>query len=223
MDTKNKNNGILFLLIIIIIILSVLCVLFATDNINFKSSGLNNSSNVDSSNNNISNQIIDKNNEQESINKYFYSTNELNVIALEHYKVFEDISNNTNEVESIRIENKYFISLDLNGKVNLKSYSNDEWITGTLNVNNVIDIINFDVPAPEFEQLVYLLTDNGDVYWYKFGDLDNKKFVATKVDSVSNVKKLFISRFAKENAGGSWALFAITENNDCIMLKGESV
>ena len=223
MDNKNNNNGILILLIIIVVILSVLCVLFATDIINFKSSNLVIDSNINSSNDNLSDQNIDESNEQDSINNYFYSTNELNVIALEPYKIFEDISNNTNEVESIRIENKYFISLDLSGKVNLKSYSNDNWITGTLNVNNVIDIIKFDVPAPESEQLVYLLTDNGDVYWYRFGDLDSKKFIATKVDSISNVKKLFISNFAKENAGGSWALFAITENNDCIMLKGESV
>ena len=223
MDNKNNNNGILVLLIVLIVILSALCVLFATDVISFDSSELNNNLIEDNSNVNIPNQNTNENNNQESINKYFYDVNELKVSVLDNYKVFEDISNNTNEVESIRIENKYFISLDLSGKVNLKSYSNDNWITGTLNVNNVIDIIKFDVPAPESEQLVYLLTDNGDVYWYRFGDLDSKKFIATKVDSVSNVKKLFISNFAKENAGGSWALFAITENNDCIMLKGESV
>ena len=114
-------------------------------------------------------------------------------------------------------------TLDITGKVKVKSYVNDKWITGDLSVNNIMDIIVFDVPAPETEQLLYLLTDTGDVYWYKFGEADNKNFAVVKVDNISNVQKLFISHFTKENAGGSWALFAITKNGDCVMLKGESV
>ena len=75
----------------------------------------------------------------------------------------------------------------------------------------------------ESNQLLYLLTDDGNVYYYRIGDVENNNFNVTKVENVSNVKQLFISSFSKVNAGGSWALFAITDNDDCIMIIGESV
>lgn len=221
---KNNNKGVVALLIVIIAILVALCILFATDTISFNSNTTNDnkqiSENKEINDNNVTNSSTNTQNEEIT---YFYNVSDLNVKALNNYSIFSDITNNSNVVESIQEGTKYYADLYLTGQVNIRTYKNDKWIKGNLNITNVIDIIEFSVPAEESEQLLYLLTDKGDVYSYKFGEVDNNNFNANKVENVSNVKKLFISHFSKENAGGSWALFAITNNNDCIMINGESV
>ena len=218
MENQKNNKRVISLLIVIIVILSVLCVLFATGTISFKSNDVYNDEN---------NSIINDTKE-ETTDKYFYDVKDLNVKALPEYQVFGDISKNKNVVETVDFgfEKDYSAYLDLSGNVTVQKYSkseNEKGITGNLNVNGIIDVVHFSVPAVEAEQLLYLLTDNGDVYYYRIGDIEKNSFNATKVESVSNVKKIFISNFSKANAGGSWALFAITSGNDCIMIKGESV
>ncbi len=211
MSKNNGNKGIIVLLVAIIVCLGVLCALFATDTIS-----LNNKT---PENNAVSTDLTDKSNSIKNI----YDVNGLNVKPSADYPNFSDISDKANIVESVTVGNDYSADLDLSGKVTVKSIGNDKSATGTLNVINVIDIIKFDVPADASQQLLYLLTDDGEVYSYKFGDIDNNSFNATKVDIVSNVKKIFISSYTGNNAGGSWALFAITDNNDCIMLNCTSV
>lgn len=218
MENQKNNKRVIALLIVIIVILSVLCVLFATGTISFKSNDVYNDEN---------NSIINDTKE-ETTDKYFYDVKDLNVKALPEYQVFGDISKNKNVVETVDFgfEKDYSAYLDLSGNVTVQKYSkseNEKGITGNLNVNGIIDVVHFSVPTVEAEQLLYLLTDNGDVYYYRIGDIEKNSFNATKVESVSNVKKIFISNFSKANAGGSWALFAITSGNDCIMIKGESV
>jgi len=211
MRKKKSDKGIL--LSVIIFILGVLCMFFGT----FVTEK------ISLNNNQKTNEETNENNEQDDTTKNFYDVNELNVDALDGYQVFDDISNNTNIIESVRVGDKYFANLNLTGHVKITSYTTEKEITGNLTLSGVIDMIIFDVVADESEQLLYLLTDHGDVYYYRLGNSENKDFNATKVENVSNVKKIFISHLSKANAGGSWALFAITENNDCIMLKGESV
>ena len=148
----------------------------------------------------------------EKSTKDFFDASELNVKPLSDYPVFNDISDNANIVETIDFGNEYYAKLDITGNVNITSYKNDTSMKGNLNISNVIDIIE-----------LYLLTDEGSVYSYRIGDSADKKFDVKKIDNVSNVKKLFISNYSKPNAGGSWALFAITENNDCIMINATGV
>lgn len=229
MENQKNNKGVIALLIVIIIILSALCVLFATGTISLKSDDVNNnetSENINDDNNLGSNNI--NNTKEETTKKYFYDVKDLKVKALPEYPVFDDISKNTNIVETVDFgfEKDYRADLDISGNVSVLKYGkseNEKSITGKLNVTGVIDVVQFDVPSMETDQLLYLLTDNGNVYYYRIGDIEKNNFNATKVESVSNVKKIFISRFSKANAGGSWALFAITDNNECIMIKGESV
>ena len=156
-------------------------------------------------------------------NNKLYDVTKLKIKNLEDYSIFKDISNNVNTIETIYIGNKYYANLDLSGKVVLSINNNDEWTNGTLDIDNVVDIIHFSIPAMEEEQLLYLLTSDGSVYWYKFGDSSNNQFKVTKDKSVSNVEQLFISTYTKKNAGSSWALYAITNKNECIMLKASSV
>ena len=164
----------------------------------------------------------DENKVENSI-KNIYNVNELTVKTMDDYSWFTDLSNYSNTVESFMVGKGYYASLDLNGKVTIVKYRDENSTNGVLNVENVIDILLFERPAVDSEQYLYLLTDSGDVYSYKFGEADNNNYNATKVDNVSNVKKMFISRYNKQNAGGSWALFVINGNNESIMIAAAGV
>lgn len=228
---EKKNNSLVIVLmgviIVIIVILAVLCVLFTTGKISFNTNEIENNetANTEKNEENNSNENNDNTQDKEKNNeKLFYDVNELKLKIDDNYKVFEDITKNRNEIEEIRIGNgDYYASLYLNGDVNVRAYINDKWNSSLLNIHRIVDIIEFSIPAENNEQLMYLLDENGNVYSYKFGNINNNNYDVTKIESVSNVKKLFISRYSKINAGGSWALFAITENNECVMLNAESV
>ncbi len=231
---KEKNKIGLIILVVILFIL----VLEMGGYIIYDKFLSNNSQSPVTDNNTIednnANETVNQNNtttnntQEETIEKHFYDIKDLKVKALPEYQIFADISKNTNVVEAIDFgfEKNYRATLDLSGNVTVlkhKKSENEKAITGKLNVTGVIDIVQFDVPAMETDQLLYLLTDDGSVYCYRIGDVERNSFDAVKVEAVSNVKKIFISNFSKENAGGSWALFAITADNDCIMIDGESV
>lgn len=182
-------------------------------------------------NNNDDDKVVeDANKEGENIKEdndilenKFYDVNKLNAKTLENWQIFSDLSLCENSLKEITISDNIYVYLRLSGEVEMKEYTDNGWKRNTLNVDNIIDVIKFDVPADYSEQLIYMLKDNGDVYYYKVGEFDKENYNVIKVEDVLNVKKIFISRYNKKNAGGSWALFAITENNDCIMIKGESV
>lgn len=150
--------------------------------------------------------------------KNIYNVNDLTIKAFDNYSMFNDISNYSNIVESFMVGKSYYASLDLNGKVNIVKYGAENSTNGDLNVENVIDILLFERPAFDSEQYLYLLTVNGNVYSYKFSDADNNNYNATKVENVSNINKMFVSKYNKQNAGGSWALFVINGNNESIMI-----
>ncbi len=227
MENKKKNNGTLVgILIGLVIALIIGGCLLATGTMGFKT---NKDINNEQSNKNNQTETTDSttsnNTMQETTTKYFYDVKDLKVKALPEYQAFNNISENINSIETIYLDD-YQAYLNLSGKVTVHKYSkseNEKEITNNLDITNVIDIIKFNIPATDNEQMLYMLTDNGDIYYYKFGDIEKNSFNTTKVENVSNVKKIFISNFTKTNAGGSWALFAITGNNDCIMIKGESV
>jgi len=127
--------------------------------------------------------------------------------------------------DSIDVDYSYSVQLQLSGKVLV--FWNDEegnYGEGYLeNIDNAVDMIKFSIPAMPDEQLFYFLLANGDVYSYRVGDCVEGSYTATKED-VSNVKRLFIHYPpAKENAGGSWELYALTESNETVWLNGESV
>lgn len=210
----------LFLGVIIGILISLLAVggLYYFNVISFN--------NEKEANNKEDDKVVEESNKEINNSKEentFYDVSKLNVKNLEKWEVFSDLSLCENSSEEITISDKITAYLKITGQVQLKEHTENGSNTNVLNVDNIVDIVKFDVPADYSEQLIYMLKDNGDVYYYKVGELDNNNYNVTKVEDVSNVKKLFISHFNKKNAGGSWALFAITENSDCIMIKGESV
>lgn len=127
--------------------------------------------------------------------------------------------------------NNYNYSVDLyySGKVKISTYKlgtdtgekNESFIS---NVDNIVDIIKLGVADIGGAQLIYMLTSDGDVYYYQVGDSKENKFVATKVDSVSNVTRLFIYSYPpRENAGASWAIVAVKKDGETVLLKSSGV
>lgn len=209
-----KNNGILVgILIGLVIALIIVGGLLATGTLNFskKEPNIKPSENV-----NYNEQKVEVNN--------FYDVNDLDIKVNEGFDLLADIKNNSNISESITIGTDYVVELDLSGKVAIRNYkSGNSKASYNLNIEKVIDIIKFDIPGVDEEQLIYLLTEDGSVYNYKIGESNNQNFDVTQVNEVSNVKKLFISHYYKQNAGGGWVLFAITEDKKCIKLNSEAV
>lgn len=227
---EKKNNKVTIIIMgIIIVILVVLCILFATDIISFNSSvNANDKITSDSSQSSSNEEVKESKQENNFINEntnsketYFYNVDELKIKNTGDYKVFENINSNKNEIKQINIGNgNYYVMLYLNGDINIMRYSNDNWNNNLLNIHKAIDIVEFNSPS---EQLMYILDIEGNVYSYKFGDIDNNNYNVTKIENIANVKKLFVSHYSKGNAGGATALFAITDNNECIMLNATSI
>ena len=195
---EKKNKVIITTLVIIIVLLLALCILF-----NVKS---NNKENITLEN--------------------FYDINNLEVKEYGSAELFKDIKDKENYLEKISVydeEASYDAILSLNGDVLVDGYVNEKSYNGKLNVDKIIDIVKFDVPSDISNQLMYMLDEEGYVYSYKFGNINDSNYEVVKVDNLSNVKKIFISEYHKANAGGSWALFAITNNNECVMINIESV
>lgn len=209
---ENKNNTIIILLIIVIVILSTLLILTMTGTLNF-----NNKETNENTSNTQNNEIAKEETTNEKIidiNKLNYDNKDISQATTEEFYI-SGVDGNSYS---------YTISLLLSGKLKIVTYNNNEsnenYIT---NVNNIIDIIKYNIPGQPEEQLIYMLDNNGDVYYYKVGDSIEKKHTATKVDNISNVKKLFLYSASKPNAGARWELVAITNDNECIMIKSEGV
>ena len=115
--------------------------------------------------------------------------------------------------------NNYYARINLKGKVVVQG-SNTSVSNGVLtNISNAVQLIHFEVPSINSDQLCYILLANGDVYYYRIGDVDDGKLAATKVDGISNVKRLFIYYHEKN----THELVAIDKDNTLISLKKESV
>lgn len=104
---KQNNKGIIVLLVIIIIILSVLCVLFATNTINFKNKERNNSQNIAESNN--QNQISKENN---TSNNNISEEKLKNIINNELFVLFKH-SDPVTKKEDIDNESKLLVALNI--------------------------------------------------------------------------------------------------------------
>jgi len=216
-----KNNIKFFVFIIIIVILSVLCVLFATDIIklsnNYKDEDINEVDNnvIDETDNKMEDSLIDIDNLKTNIS-------DLSQAYVKEIK----INDTTNELGYEARD--FYVKLKLDGKVSLSTmFHGDNYSKNSekdLNINNVIDIVEFSVADVARKQMVYFLTSSGDVYYYTVGDSINGDYEVKKVNEVSKVKKIFLYNYpAQPNTGGTWAIFAINENNECIELNNESV
>ena len=136
--------------------------------------------------------------------------------------VLQEISvdNEGNDAIEGNEETHVQMQLILDGRVKVvytgRADSGDFYLS---DINDAVQLINFTTTDGPREQLFYILLSNGDVYYYRVGDAYDKKAVATKVNNVSKIKRLFIYSHPKN----MWELIAIDEKNQLISLKADSV
>lgn len=219
MDQEKNKNGIVILLVILVIILTAFCVLLATETISFKSNSVDN--NTDNRHVTESNNPLENTNNSNDIN-----INSIDISNLDSSKLSTTENLENGYVQEITFPeivngnyNNYYARINLKGKVVVQG-SNTSVSNGVLtNISNAVQLIHFEVPSINSDQLCYILLANGDVYYYRIGDVDDGKLTATKVDGASNVKRLFIYYHEKN----THELVAINKDNMLISLKKESV
>lgn len=146
-----------------------------------------------------------------------------NVTQIERYKNYDGSYASVETLFYDNFENPgeyYNISLDLLGNVNY-FHRNGEEVKNVLLLKNVVDIVSFNDGAGNVEvSYCYMLDDSGDVYKFKITDNQEK---VEKLE-ISNVSKLlYLSWGAKKDAGGSWAIVAVTTDDKYIEIASASV
>ena len=207
MEKKNNKGLIVGLFIGIIISVIVVSGLFATGIIVFETKTNNNQ-------------------EKNIINDVTFNNEKISISDISQ----ETIYISSEGTESLNSIYNYYVDLYSFGKVRIETIGMGNQNSGEhskefiSNVDGVVDIIQFNVAGIPEEQLIYMLLNNGDVYYYRVGDSINKKYIATKVETVSHVKKLFIYNYPTENNGdGSWSIVAIKDNNETVSLNTASL
>lgn len=213
--SKEKNKG----LVVWVIILSLLVVGLSGYLVYDKTlkDDTNNGNDVNKEENKDNNEV---DNEQSN------SLEMLNLDKLGSYKNYDGTYGDLENIIFSDIENekKYYVYLSLDGKVRIADLTNGKG-SKNIEINDVVDIISHTAePSWLSGQYCYMLTKSGDVYYYKLDKVLNNDYSVAKVDNVSSVKRLINVRWGPiQNAGGSWALVAITENDEYINLGTASV
>lgn len=112
------------------------------------------------------------------------------------------------------------VTLKVDGKVYVKSKKKQQ--DTTLNISDVVDIVAFnDAGCPCF---CYMITLNGDVYYYGLENVSNNIYDVVKVDKLSNIARLAVVYYGPlANAGGAWTLLATTKDNKVISVDTKGV
>ena len=202
MENKKNNKGIIVLLGVVVVILSILCVLFATGTISFKSNDVGNT------NENFENNKIEEN--------YIEKSALLDKTKIEKYKN----GDGTYGTQKSFVETNYNTHLNLIGEVKVCYQSDCHKIT---NLNNVVDMLKWTVAGAGEAQKVLFLLDNGDLYSYAYEDYSNNNFEAKKIEGISNVDRIIDFSYSGKEKGGNWGAIAITKNNEYIEIYRESI
>ena len=217
---KKNNSGMLFgILIGIIIMLLVVIGLFAIGTIGFKS--------------NISTDKKEKTNDYNAINSNEQVNNnssekvdnieqKLETSPFDSDKLDAIISNNVTvpiseivikEYEETKNGEYYYLKLLSNGRINIvKNKDSNHYTDFISNISNVIDVAELPMRGTE-NSMYYFLLSNGDVYYYILQDLSKGKKEATKVNDVSEVKRIINTTiYVKANQPPTFAIVAITND-----------
>ena len=216
MEKKNSSGMLVGILIGIIIMLLVVGGLFATGTIRFKSTIFTdkkektNDSNVINSNEQVNNNSSEKvDNIEQKLETSPFDSDKLEASISKNVTVpISEISIKEYE-ESINGE-KYYLKLLKNGKINISKNNGRDFTDYISNISNVIDVANLPMRGTE-NSMYYFLLSNGDVYYYILQDLSKGKKEATKVNDVSEVKRIInTTTYVKANQPPTFAIVAIT-------------
>ena len=133
---------------------------------------------------------------------------------LKKYDPSYDVSENKiKEISLNPTDDVYKFVLSPNGKVTVSK--NDGKSIPISNINNAINIEN----CIDLSSHVYILLSNGDVYEYEVNNIDNQKYMATKIYAIKNAAKFVKISYARcQNCGGDILLGVLDKNNQYIEL-----
>ena len=219
MEKKNNSGMLVGILIGIIIMLLVVGGLFATGTIGFKSTistdkkEKTNDSNVINSNEQVNNNSSEKvDNIERKLETSPFDSDKLEAIISNNVTVpISEIV--IKEYEETQNGEYYYLKLLSNGRINIvKNKDSNHYTDFISNISNVIDVANLPMRGTE-NSMYYFLLSNGDVYYYILQDLSKGKKEATKVNDVSEVKRIINTTiYVKANQPPTFAIVAITND-----------
>lgn len=180
-ETKNKIIAIL-IGIIILLILILICVVsikkFNNKDTNPNNEITNNNNNTNENNNASNNDTTTENNNNQNIIK------DLSAYGEPNYSISNE-EKNTDYTFKIQQDN----SILINNKNNIT------------NITNAKSIKLFNPPAPY--SILYILTEDGNIYKYETSEYENKNYNATKINTYNNIKEIITyEKRTSENKGG---------------------
>ena len=195
--TKNKEetkNKIIVILISIIILLTLvlICVVsikkFNNKDTNINNEIINNNSNTNKNNNNNNNTVNEDTNNKNIIT-------DLSVYGEPNYSVSTE-EKNTDYTFKIQQDN----SIIINNKNNIT------------NITNAKNIKLFSPPAPY--SILYILTEDGNIYKYETSNYESNNYKATKIDTYNNIKEIITYQKRTTEGKGGCDYIIIKDNND---------
>ena len=219
MEKKNNSGMLVGILIGIIIMLLVVGGLFATGTIRFKSTIFTdkkektNDSNVINRNEQVNNNSSEKvDNIEQKLETSPFDSDKLDAIISNNVTVpISEIV--IKEYEETKNGEYYYLKLLSNGRINIvKNKDSNHYTDFISNISNVIDVAELPMRGTE-NSMYYFLLSNGDVYYYILQDLSKGKKEATKVNDVSEVKRIINTTiYVKANQPPTFAIVAITND-----------
>lgn len=161
------------------------------------------------------NVLLDNNNQMINSDTMMY-----NIIEMDDYKNYDETYGIVEKLyfdDGINGGKYYYIELDLNGDVYYADYSDVSERKFIL--RNVVDIVSFTDGAGSIDVVnCYMLDKDGNVYRYKLSDFIDGKMIGEKLNIVNVEKLVHVDWASQENAGGNWAIVAVTKDGDYVEL-----
>lgn len=184
MENQKSYNLIITLLVVVVVMLLTSIILLSTGVIGFKSSC--NQSNGQTSSDSSA-YVSDF---KVDVNKLaeLYGTSDYNILKRGNFDINTPI----------------VLLTDGRIMINFEDYIS--------NISNAKDILVFAPPGPSY--ILYILTEDGDIYSYSSEEYENGNYVAVKDERFSNIKNIITYTVGKANAGGSTYFVAIDSNDE---------
>ena len=220
MKEGKRKNILIGVLLLIVVALVAFVVLILTNTINIKLGDKSNNNVEISDNNNVGDNSSNETKSDSATN----NTVECGQDALQEFKLdtfdsdkFETggqeyLETVIKEYEETIGEEKYYLRLIKNGKINITNKSGD-FSNFISNISKVVDVAELPIKGTE-NSVYYFLLSNGDIYYYKLQDLSVGLKEATKVDNIAKVKRIVNTiTYVKGNQPPTFSIVAITDAN----------
>lgn len=207
---ENKNTGIKVAIVILCILVVGLTGYIVYDKVlnqdNNEISDIEKDNNIIQENNENSNTSVEDTNINNSCNSYVSESFGIGMDNINYDELAKIGKLDYNFVKGL-YGNDYSINILSNGKI-LINFNN--YIS---NISNAKDILKFNGLGPIEDSIIYILTDDGNIYKYALANIGKNNFEATIIDDYNNIEKMMIYKTRKANAGGCDYLILIDNDN----------